>query len=295
MPIRATFKRIVALAGALAALIVPSGCTGENSSVNPNGKRTETTGNVTLTAFNVGKADALVLQTEHSVTVIDTGNKGDGKEIERFLTNQGIDTIDTLIITHFDKDHVGGAARLVNRMKIGRIYTPDYVSDAEDYINFTEKVYEVGAVLMRMPVRDVKTWKDDDADFTLYAPNETFYGNNEENDFSLCLYVRHGDNTFLFTGDAEDKRQNEILNLGLGKVTFLKFPYHGNYLPVTEKFLDECNPDVTIVCCSKKDYADDHTVETLNKRKIESYYTCDGRVTVVSDGETLTCTQETKE
>lgn len=247
---------------------------------------------MTVTAFDVGKADAFVVQTVNSVTVIDTGNKGDGKEIEKFLTNQGIDTIDTLIITHFDKDHVGGAARLVNRMQVGEIYVPNYSSEAEDYLGFIEKIEEKHLTVTALPMRGETAWRADDAAFRLYAPNESFYGNNEENDFSLALLIQHGQNSFLFTGDAEEARQNELTALGLGTVTFLKFPYHGNYLPCTEAFLDAFQPRVAVVCCSKKEFADPSTVETLEKRGIEAYYTNNGRVTIVSDGDGLTCTQD---
>ena len=80
-----------------------------------------------------------------------------------------------------------------------------------------------------------------------------------------------------------------------GKVDYLKFPYHGNYLSTTESFLDAFDPKFTVVCCSEKEYADPNTVETLEKRKITAYYTCDGDVTAVSDGKTLTCTQEAGE
>lgn len=264
----------------------------ENSSSQPSDNHgTVATDPVTVTAFDVGKADAFVVQTAGSVTVIDTGNKGDGKQIEKFLTAQGIGRIDTLIITHFDRDHVGGAARLVNRMEIGEIYVPNYECDAEDYRSFIKKTEEQHLTVNAVPMRDEISWRADDAAFRLYAANETFYGNNEENDFSLALLIQHGTNSFLFAGDAEDARQRELMALGIAPVTFLKFPYHGNYLPCTEEFLDLFQPQVAVVCCSKKEFADPSTVETLEKRGVETYYTNNGTVTIVSDGDTLACEQ----
>ena len=281
------------LSAALAALLTActvSGChttEGQNIPDTP-----EVTGNVTLTVFDVGKADAMVLQTSGSVTVIDTGNKGDGKKIEKFLEAQGIDTVNNLIITHFDKDHVGGAARVLNRLKVTNIYTPDYKSDSDETLSFIQKASANENTITAIPAKQTVEWTADDASFRLYAANETDYGKNEENDFSLCLLVQHGSQKFFFAGDAEEARQKEILALGIGKVDFLKYPYHGNYFAVTEDLLDALSPQMTVVCCSNKEYADQYTVDTLQKRGIETYYTTNGIVTVVSDGSKLTAEQK---
>ena len=288
-------KKTAALFSALAVLSL-SGCAG---GTEPTGSSVPdapaVTGDVTITAFNVGKADALVIQTANTVTVIDAGNKGDGKYIDKFLTKQGIDTVDLMIITHFDKDHVGGASRVINKLTVNEVIVPNYESEIDEYKSFIEKAEETETKVTPLDFGSKYEWNPDDAVCTLYAAEKDNYGRDEENDFSLVLYMQHGENTFLFAGDAEDPRQQEIMKLGLGKVDFLKFPYHGNYLPTTEAFLDAFAPKYTVVCCSEKEYADPNTVETLEKRKIETYYTCDGNVTVVSDGKSLTCTQEAAE
>lgn len=285
-------KKLTAMLLGVLTWLTASACTAGSAGKTDNSL--PVTGNVTITALDIGKADALVVQTQNTVTVIDTGNKGDGKKIEKFLTKQGIETIDTLIITHFDKDHVGGAARLVNRMKINTIYVPDYTAESEEYLSFIEKTEECGNSVTVLSAKEKTEWQADDAAMSLYAPEQTAYGKNEENDFSLALYMQHGSNTFLFAGDAENARMKEIIGLHLGEVDFLKFPYHGNYLASTENFLDACKPKVGIVCCSEKEYADPSTVETLEKRGVETYYTCQGNVTVVSDGNSLQSSQKTE-
>lgn len=296
MPLRIKWKRFAAIFSAAAALL--TGCTGKDSgsgqSAVSKADVPAVTGDVTVTVFDVGKADAMVIQTANSVTVVDAGNKGDGKDIEQFLTAQGIDTIDTLMITHYDKDHVGGAARLVNRMNVGTIYVPDYTASSEEYQSFMEKITEKGKELTKMAAGTAQSWVSDDASFQLFAANKTNYGKNEENDFSLVLYVQHGDNTLLFAGDAEEARQQEIMAMSLGEVTFLKFPYHGNYLSTTENFLNAVNPKYTVICCSNQEYADPSTVQTLKDRGVEAYYTPDGTVTAVSNGKTMTLTQAAK-
>ena len=281
-------KRLAALFSGL-TLLFASGCNSETSQTQSSVETKPVTGKFYVTALNVGKADAFVLQTANTVTVLDAGNKGDGKYIDKLLAAQGIDKIDTLIITHFDKDHVGGAARLVNRLKVGTIYLPDYTSESDEYNDFMEKVNEKGITPDVLTAHTKKSWTDDDVTYQIFAAEQTGYGKNEENDFSICLYAAHGENTYFFSGDAESARQTEIMQLGLGQVDFLKFPYHGNYLQTTEAFLDKFAPKITVVTCSQKEYADPSTVETLQKRGIETYYLCDsGDVTFISDGKTIT-------
>ena len=285
-------KKTAALFAALTVLTLTGCAGGAVQSSTPQPEAPAVTGNVTVTVFDVGKADAMVIQTENSVTVIDAANKGDGKCIDKFLTKQGIDTVDLMIITHFDKDHVGGASRVINKMNVKEVLVPNYESELEEYKNFVEKVEETETPVTKLDFGASYDWTPDDIACTVYASERDNYGRDEENDFSLVMYMQHGENKFLFAGDAEDPRQQEIMALGLGKVDFMKFPYHGNYLSTTEQFLDTFDPKYTVVCCSEKEYADPNTVETLEKRKIETYYTCDGNVTVVSDGKALTCTQE---
>lgn len=65
-----------------------------------------------VTLFKVGKADAIVVEKGNYTMVIDAGEEEDGEEIITYLENQGKDTVNDLVITHFDKDHVGGATHL---------------------------------------------------------------------------------------------------------------------------------------------------------------------------------------
>ena len=89
-----------------------------------------------VTILKVGKADAIVVQTEEKTMVIDAGEEEDGEELELFLKQQYVSCIDTLIITHFDQDHVGGADTLVENLEIGQVLLPDYEGSNTEYMDF---------------------------------------------------------------------------------------------------------------------------------------------------------------
>ena len=62
-----------------------------------------------LYVFSCGKADAILLQFDGHNVLVDTGENGDGKEIVTELESKNVEKIDLLILTHHDKDHIGGA------------------------------------------------------------------------------------------------------------------------------------------------------------------------------------------
>ena len=93
---------------------------------------------LSVTFLDAGKADAIVLHTNNSTVLIDTGLKSGGKELVQLIKSQGIDTIDYLILTHFDKDHVGGAARVIKKLKVNNIITSDYFKDSDEVEDYLE-------------------------------------------------------------------------------------------------------------------------------------------------------------
>ena len=96
------------LAALLAAAVV-SGVSAVSCGSKSSDK--ETFPEMTVTFLDVGKADSMIIRTPQSTVIIDCGEKGDGKEIVSLLEDEGVTTVDYLIITHYDKDHVGGHPR----------------------------------------------------------------------------------------------------------------------------------------------------------------------------------------
>ncbi|MDE5563750.1 MAG: MBL fold metallo-hydrolase, partial [Oscillospiraceae bacterium] len=93
------FKILPALLSVLSGLLI-TGCT----------KNPDAAGVLTVIFLKVGKADGIVLQTAAHTVVIDCGEKSDGKKMVDFLEENGVKIIDYMILTHYDQDHIGGAA-----------------------------------------------------------------------------------------------------------------------------------------------------------------------------------------
>ena len=90
-------------------LLCLGGCTPEEPPIGPPGEGTGTLPLLNAVTFSIGKADATLIYTAESAVLIDAGEDEDAAEILRFMQRKGIDKLDAFIITHYDKDHVGGA------------------------------------------------------------------------------------------------------------------------------------------------------------------------------------------
>ena len=126
-------KRLIILFLALCCIF--AGCTdsngeigkeqpsGENPAPETEKEEPKDNGDLKIFFFELGKADAFLIYNNKTTMLIDTGEKGDGKDILQYMENNGIEGIDYLFITHFDKDHVGGANKILGNTRVGQIYT----------------------------------------------------------------------------------------------------------------------------------------------------------------------------
>ena len=282
-------KRLAVL---VAAVFAAALCGCQSSEIQNESKETLTapavTGKLSFSVLKVGKADAIIMQTENYSIIIDCGEKDDGSEIIEFLSDNNIERIDYLFITHFDKDHVGGAAKVINNIEIDQIITPDYEGSNDEYENYINAVTENGITPINLT--ENMTFILDDVLFEVYPPQRKSY-TESDNDFSLAISVIHGANSFLFTGDAEEVRLSEILSQTGTKYDFLKVPHHGKYNNFTKQFIESINPLYSVITCSDKNPADEQTVNVLEAAGSKIYYTKDGDITVSCSGTEIIITQ----
>ena len=273
------------LAALLAAAVV-SGVSAVSCGSKSSDK--ETFPEMTVTFLDVGKADSMIIRTPQSTVIIDCGEKGDGKEIVSLLEDEGVTTVDYLIITHYDKDHVGGASKVIKNLDVKNVLAPDYEEISEEMDKYHKALAEKN-ITPQLLTSDL-SFELDSADYTVFAPEKDYYGEDNDNDFSLVTKVKYHDITFLYTGDAMEQRLEEIMDVG--HCDLLKVPYHGRKLDNLRDFLDAVTPACAVVCTSAEEFAS-KTQNALSERNIPTYSTCyNGRITAVSNGRDLNVTSE---
>ena len=246
----------------------------------------------TLTAsiLKVGKADAIILQLGEEAVVIDAGEEDDGQEVADYLSERNITRLKALIITHFDKDHVGGADTLLENLQVEEVILPDYTGISTDYSEFLtaleQSKKEKGTSERRLT--GSYELKLGQARFFLEAPDsyEIPEGSQEyDNDFSIITTVRYGETCLLFMGDAEKTLTRQWLEKGIDRqCDFVKIPHHGVYNTAMIELIEALSPDCAAICTSAKNPAERKTLELLKVYGVVVMETKDGDITVTSDG-----------
>ncbi len=236
--------------------------------------------------FQAGKADAFLIWNEDGAALIDTGESGFGKTILAKLEALGIARLDYLILTHFDKDHVGGAKKLLGSVEVGQILQSNSPKeDASAYEKYMEAVETAG--LAPVTVRERTELRLGDAVFTVDPPARESYPEDPSNNSSLIVTLTHGANRLLFPGDAEELRLREFLGTDPKPVALLKLPHHGKWESPLPALLEATKPAWAVITSSDEEPEDPETLELLERAGTETFLTRTAPVEISSDGETL--------
>ena len=246
-----------------------------------------------VTVLKVGKADAMVLTCGDAVMVIDCGEKEDGEEVLDYLAQKGAGKVDILLITHFDKDHVGGADTVVEGIPVDRILMPDYEGTGKQYKEFVDALDDLGmepervAEVLNLQLGDAKVKVEPPASYEIPDTDDEY-----DNNFSLITTVDFGKNRLVFTGDIEEERISQWLESGkVKKCDVLKSPHHGLYNEPLEELVGVMQPSYAVICDSEKSPAGERTVSMLEENGAQCLQTKDGEITIVCDGENIEADQ----
>ena len=246
---------------------------------------------VKVTVFDVGKGDAVLIETANHCMMIDSGYDDTADVILDYLRERETDRLDCLLLSHFDKDHVGGADRILEEVETGTVLQPDYQSDGGQYGEYMEVMRAQG----KAPAVVTQTMELslDGVEFVIYPPQKKDY-EEEDNDFSLVVRMRYGDGSFLFAGDCEKERLNELLEQREFELAsdVLKVPHHGRKEKNSREFLSAVRPGTAVITSSKEKPADEEICGILEELGTDVYFTENGTVTVCWDGENFEVLQE---
>lgn len=265
-------------------LFLLCGCQNKDASISAP----DVTGQFDFTVLKAGQADAIIMKTQNYSIMIDVGEEDDGDEILDLLQENAITDIDYIFITHYDKDHIGGFPEVMESVTAKNILVPDYDGTNSEYSDFLNTVGKKNLQVTRLT--EDTSFVMDDVLFEVSVPKKQFYKEGD-NDYSLVISVTHGENTFLFSGDAEKERLSEVLSEFGRQYDFLKVPHHGKHNKNTKRFINTVKPKYAVITDSEKNPASNKTVSYLKTQGAEIYSTKDGNVQVVSDGKKILINQ----
>lgn len=235
--------------------------------------------------FQAGKADAILLTTENGAVLIDCGEKGFGKEIVSYCTDHGVEKLDCLIVTHFDKDHVGGAARVLRELPVDRVLQSNFPKDSIEYAHYLKALRRAG--LEAVTVREPLSFTLDGVRFTVDPPRLERYADSPSNNASLIVTVSCGDRRLLLPGDAETARLTEWLADEPGSFDLVKMPHHGNWDRALPSLLAETRPAFAVITSSEKEPESAKTLALLEDGGAAVFLTREAPVLLRCEGAEL--------
>ncbi|MEW5743799.1 MAG: MBL fold metallo-hydrolase, partial [Myxococcota bacterium] len=249
------------------------------------------TSSVDVTFLAVGHGDAVVITSRGRAALIDGGGVPNGSDTGRrfvlpFLRQQRVTRLELAALSHAHPDHALGLASTLEELPVDHLWLPAGVGRGP----------LVQGLIDAAGTGDVEEVEAGEAPFALgdalvevLAPPRDREGLETENDRSMVLRVRHGEVSFLLTGDIETAA--EAL-LEPGAVTVLKAPHHGSDTSSSPDFVAKTRPKFVVFCVGRNNRFDFPRAEVVD-RYLEAGSRCfrtdlDGAITFHSDGRDVT-------
>ena len=269
-------------------LLALSGCRSETQT--QSNQRKTTLQNLEVHFIDVGQGDATLIKCGDRSMLIDGGENDKGTLIQNYMNKQGVKSLDYFIVTHPDSDHCGGADVIITKYDIDTIIMPNYEKDTATYRDVVQSL-DYKRYSVTPPVVG-NTYSLGDAEFTIIGPNKNDYG-NESNNYSVAIVLKHGRKKFVFTGDAEEEAEIDIVNNKMDiSAQVLKVGHHGSKSSSAEKFIQAVSPEYGVISCGENnEYGHPHsvTLNTLRKEGVKVFRTDEqGSIVAVSDGKEIT-------
>ncbi len=238
--------------------------------------------------FSIGKADCSLLSFDGFNVLIDAGEEDDGDDILQELSERKVEKLDLVILTHFDRDHIGGFTAISDSLPIDQVVLPDYVRDSDYYRAMEDAIAEHAIPAQRLSAD--AAFQLGRASFTVWTSTKDYNPEKgNDNQMSLVTAVSYDQIRLLFMADAEGGWLKDLCNKSydLG-CDIIKFPCHGKWQKNVPALLALSLPQYAIVTDSIKNPADEQTLEALETLDIMIQRTMDGNIHLFTDGKKVT-------
>lgn len=254
--------------------------------------RADTKGYLIVAILNVGQGDAIYIEAPNGNQILIDGGPGNVVLRELGSVMPFYDhSLDMVIATHPDQDHVGGLPAVLENMDINNVLVSEISADTGAYKTFTENVEKEGAhkVLARAGEKIIL---DEGVVLEILFPDRNTSG-WETNVASVVARLSYGNKTFLFTGDSPIAVEKYLIGLYGANLesTVLKLGHHGSRTSSSREFVSIVSPEYGIVSSGKDNkYGHPHkeVLSILDSLGIKELNTAQsGRIIFKTNGEDL--------
>lgn len=266
-----------------------TGCSNKNSTSSNAIIKENINDKLIIHYINVGQGDSELIQYKGKNMLIDSGPFSSKNILMKYLKSAGIRKLDYVIVTHPHEDHIGNMSDIIKEFEISEFIAPKISSNSSTYSSMIKNLKSKKLkITVAKPGYNIDLHPDLKCE--ILAPNNTTYDNI--NNYSVVNKLTYKNTSFLFTGDAENLSENEMIQKNYNlKANIIKLGHHGSNTASSNEFLKKVNPSVAIISCAKKNkynHPSPETVKKLKKMNIKLYRTdIDGNIILFTDGDEI--------
>jgi competence protein ComEC len=247
---------------------------------------------LTVAFLDVGQGDAIFIEAPNGNQVLIDGgpNKSVLRQLSKIMPFYDR-SIDAILATHPDKDHIGGLADILERYEVDLFLDSGLEGESSAY-NELLRLTEINAITRIDAKRGMVIVLDDEVFLNILFPDRDVSG-VESNTASIIAQLIYGDVKFILTGDSPKATEEYLVMLDEKKLEsdVLKVGHHGSKTSTAIPFLGLVSPSFAVVSAgADNQYGHPHkeVLEELNQFGAAILSTQDkGTIIFESDGENL--------
>lgn len=243
--------------------------------------------------IDVGQGDSTLIVSDSAAVLIDAGEKESGEAVVSYLESVNITHLDYLIATHPHSDHTGGIETVIESIDTDTVILPAFSEEGKE----EEDLYTWKSLNRILEKSETETAEASpgmvldlgNSELKVLAP----FGDYENiNNYSVVTELVHGDNVFLFPGDAETESEAEMLRNGILEDTdVLKAGHHGSSTSTGGEFLETVKPEYAVISCgagNPYNHPSEAVMHRLGQADVQIFRTdLQGSIIAESDGKTI--------
>ena len=202
-------------------------------------------GSLSVSFIDVGQGDGVLVQAGPESYLIDAGRAEEGPNVVDFLRSRGVESLDGIVVSNPDADHIGGFLDVLDAFEVASVYVSGDPKGTLSYNSFLRGVRDEGSRVEVVRGGYRMDWGGVQADVIAPPPGELF---SETNDNSVAILLTYATARILLAGDAE-AREEEYMASGpyTGPLTVLKVTHHGSNTSSTPLFLSRFPPRIAVI------------------------------------------------